>query len=721
MTSRRDFLKVSLLSTGAMGIGFRLDAASDPEPFRPNAWIRIDLDGRVILVVGKSEMGQGVRTSLPMILAEELEVDLASVRLEQAQPGPQFQRLGTGGSTSVMTSWAGLRKAGAAAREMLVAAAAARWSVDPSTCRAEKGKVLHPGSGRSLSYGELASDAAKRTAPPEPRVKKPEERTLVGTAVKRLDGFDIVRGRAVFGLDMHVPGMLYAVLIRPPVVGATLKSFDADQAKQVKGVHSVVEISRGIAVVAESTWIAFKARNLVKATWSDPPARSFDSATHTRALQEAASSRGITTLKTGAGREAYAGAVRKLEAEYIYPFAAHAPMEPMNCIASVKGGRCKLWAPTQSPNRLQQLAAQLLKLKPEEVTVHVTLMGGGFGRRLNHDFGVEAAELSAKVGRPIQLVWSRTDDTRYGHLQPASVHRLYAGIDGKGALVAWGHRKATTLHNMNGEPTAEQKRDPIRLRGASWGVYDVPYAIPNIETFHVPVDAAARIGPWRAVYAPSSVFARESFLDEVAHALKKDPVKFRLELLGEGATPGSIASTVLMGDLTLDRERLRRVIRLAAEKAGWGRPVAPGRALGFACNIFEGGSMTAYIVEVSKNPAKGGLPFHVHRVVAAVDCGVVINPLGVAQQVESGVLWGLSNMKSELTFKDGAVVQSGYSDFEVATYGETPVIETHIVPSHGDAPTGLGEPAVLPLPPAVASALFALTGKRYRSLPIRSL
>lgn len=719
MTSRRDFLKVSLLASGALGIGFRLGAAEDPVPFQPNAWIRIERDGKVVLVVGKSEMGQGVRTSLPMILAEELEVDLASVRLEQAQPGPLFQRLGTGGSTSIMTSWVGLRKAGAAAREMLVAAAAERWGVDPTTCRAEKGKVLHPGSGRALGYAELTAAAAKRKAPEEPRVKKPEQRTLVGTSVKRLDGPGIVRGRAVYGIDIHVPGMLYAVLIRPPVVGASLQAFDAEKAKQVPGVHAVVETSRGLAVVAESTWTAMKARELVKTTWSEAPSRTFNSPAHTKALQEAAKTRGITTLKTGEGLAAFEGAPKKLEAEYFYPFAAHAPVEPMNCTASVKDGRCKLWAPTQSPNRLQQQVAQLLGLKPEEVTVHVTLMGGGFGRRLNHDFGVEAAEVSKKVGRPVQLVWSRTDDTRYGHLQPASVHRLYAGIDGKGRLVAWGHRKASTLHNMNGEPSAEQKRDPVRLRGASWGVYDVPYAIPNIETFHVPVDAPARLGPWRAVYAPSSVFARESFLDEVAHALHKDPVAFRLELLGEGAAPGAIAPTVQMGDLTLDRERLRRVIRLAAEKGGWGKPVAPGRALGFACNIFEGGTATAYVVEVSK--ASGGMPFQIHRVVAAVDCGVVVNPIGIAQQVEGGVLWGLSNLKSELTFKGGEVVQSGYSDFEVARYGETPAIETHIVPSHGDAPTGLGEPAVLPLPPAVAGALFGLTGKRYRSLPIRSL
>jgi isoquinoline 1-oxidoreductase beta subunit len=321
----------------------------------------------------------------------------------------------------------------------------------------------------------------------------------------------------------------------------------------------------------------------------------------------------------------------------------------------------------------------------------------------------------------VQLVWSRSDDMRYGHLQPAAVHRLYAGIDAQGRLVAWGHRQATTLHNMNAEPTAEQKRDPVLLRNSSWGIYDVPYAIPNIETFHVPVDAPARIGPWRAVYAPSSVFAREAFLDEVAQALSKDPVQFRLELLGEGAAPGTVAPAVTMGDLTLDRERLRGVIRLAAEKAGWGQPLPPGRARGFACNLFEGGTAAAYVVEVSKKAAKGGLPFQVHRVVAAVDCGVVINPAGVAQQVEGGVLWGLSNLKTEVTFKAGQVVQSGYSDFEVARFEDTPVIETHLVPSHGDAPTGLGEPAVLPLPPAVAGALHALTGKRFRNLPIASL
>ncbi len=719
-TSRRDFLKVSLLASGALNIGFSLEAPKAPGPFRPNAWIRLDTDGRITLVVGKSEMGQGVRTSLPMILAEELEVDLAAVRIEQAQPGPKFQHLGTGGSTSIMTSWAGLRAAGAAARELFVGAAAARWGVDPAACRARQGRVHHPASGRSLGYPELAVDAAQGKAPAQPQVKKPEQRTLVGTPVRRLDGPDIVRGRAVYGLDIQVPGMLYATLIRPPRPGAALLSFTADRARQVPGVHAVVETSRGLAVVAENTWASFKARDLVQATWSDGPARGFNSEAHLEALKAAAKGRGVTTLRTGGGLEAFDAAARKLEAEYSYPWAAHAPVEPMNCTAQVKNGRCKLWAPTQSPNDLQQRVAELLKLKPEEVTVHVTLMGGGFGRRLNHDFGVEAAEVAAKVGRPVQVVWSRSDDTRFGHLQPASVHRLFAGIDGKGALVAWGHRKASTLHNMDAEPTAEQKADPRELRDASWGVYDVPYAIPSLEAMYVPVDAHARTGAWRAVSAPSSVFAREAFFDEVAQALGRDPVALRLELLGEGAAPGKVAPTVQMGDLTLDRGRLRRVIRLAAEKGGWGRPVAAGRALGFACNIFEGGTATAYVVEVSKR-AGTGMPFQVHRVVAAVDCGVVVNPLGAAQQVESGVLWAISNMKSELTFKDGSVVQTGYSDFEVATWGDTPVIETHLVPSHGDAPTGLGEPVVLPLPPAVVGALHALTGKRYRSLPVRSL
>jgi len=672
----------------------------------------------VVVVVGRSEMGQGVRTSLPMILAEELDVDFAKVEVEQASPSEVYDDLGTGGSSSIMEAWDVLRPAGAAARSMLVAAAAARWGVDPAACTTASGRVAHTASGRSLAYTELLDEAAKQPVPAQPRLKERSEYRLLGTSPPRVDGPDIITGRARYGLDVRLPGMRFAVVARPPVLGGSLGSFDDAAARAVPGVEACFAIARGVAVVARSTWSALQGRDALKIRWNDSPHAGFDSAAHRRQLAEVTREPGITTRRDGAGRSGLAKAERRLEALYEYPFEAHAAIEPVNSTAWAHDGRCEIWTPSQTPNTVQQLAARQLGIEPGAVTVHVSLLGGGFGRRLGWEMDLEAAEIAARVPHPVQLFWSRDDDLRHGYFQAASAHRLFAGLDAGGRLVAWEQRKASTPHNARRQPTAEQLRDPEQVRSWSWGVYDNPYAIPDLETTYTVVEAPVPIGPWRAVFSPSSVFAREGFLDEIAEALGRDPLELRLELLG--ANDPAISPVVEPGGSRIDRRRLRRVLETAAKAAGWGTPVPAGRARGIACNVFHTETYVAYVVEVSlpKEPRPGGLPFIVHRVVAAVDCGVVIHRGGVEQQVQSGIVWSLSNMKTEIPFEKGQPRPASFADFTPLTLDEAPEVETHLVEGDDPRPHGLGEPTVCPLAPAVASALSRLVGRRIRRLPV---
>jgi isoquinoline 1-oxidoreductase beta subunit len=716
--SRRTFVQLAALGSGALVLGVRLGDAVGEEAaeFHPNAWLRIDADGRIVLVVGKTEMGQGVRTSLPMILAEELDADFTQETLEQASPGPEFQGLGTGGSSSVMGSWDALRQAGAAAREMLVAAAAARWGVDPEQCRTENARVIEGSSGRSLGYGELAAEAARQKVPRTPRLKSIDSFRLVGTPQKHLDGSRMVTGRARYGLDVKLPGMLVATLERAPVLGGTVQSFDASAALQVPGVHRCVEISNGVAVVADATWAALKGREALKVEWNESPHAHFSSAAHMQELEAAAAGGGITTRRDGAGLAAFEDVADRFEATYSYPFEAHASIEPVNSTVWLHDDRCEVWTPTQTPNAVQAYVARALGLPIQQVTVHVTLVGGGFGRRLGWDFDVEAAEIARAVEAPVQLLWTRHDDMRQGYFQAAAVHALRAGMDGTGKVVAWGHCKASTPHNARRRPTPQQLQDPDTLLSWSWGVYDTPYAIPALETSYAVVDAPVPIGPWRAVFSPSSVFARECFVDELSLHLERNPLDFRLELLG--ANDPGIPDVITPGGDHVERSRLRRVLEVATSKAGWGAPLPTGRARGLACNVFHTGTYIAYVVEVSRHD--GALPFAVERVVCAVDCGVVVNPLGVRQQVDSGIIWSLSNMKTQITFREGAAVQWNYRDYPVATIDEAPPrIETFLVDDSGDErPHGLGEPVVCPFAPAVVNALHRLTGKRIRHLPV---
>ncbi|HEX2835582.1 MAG TPA: molybdopterin cofactor-binding domain-containing protein [Thermoanaerobaculia bacterium] len=699
-STRRDFLRITAIGGAALMLGIETRAQDVKQPWRANVWMRLDPDGSVTLFCGKQEMGQGVRTSLPMILADELDADWANVRIEQAQPGPDYPRLGTGGSGSVYGAWRALRPLAAAARMMLVTAAAARLGVDAATLRTENSFVIHDASKRRLAYGELTEAASKLDVPKEPRLKSTKEFRLIGKRIPATDLPKILTGTAKYGLDARVPGMKFATVLRCPVVGGSVKSFDASKAKDVQAV----QLSTGIALVAKNTWTAMKARPFVDVEWDLGPHASFDS----NAWIEGA----IEASKTEKGDAMRAVGVVPAEgtpfdATYVYPFYSHAQLEPMNCTAHVAGDHCTVWAPTQAPNTVQNDVAALLKIAPANVVVHPMLMGGGFGRRLRPYDAVEAAELSKAIGAPVQIVWTREEDFTDARLQHAAVEAMH-GVVANGRIVSWAHKKVCSPFMTGRTPSADDLNDRGKLfRGLSWGAYDVPYDVPHIDVRYVRHDSPVRYGPWRAVFAPASVFARECFFDELAHAAGKDPLLFRLEhLSGDGKVDA--------GDLAFERARLRRVLEVVRERSGWNKPLPAGRARGVACNIFDGDTHIAYVVEVTAKEND----WRVDRVVCAVDCGAVVNPIGVEQQIEGGVVWALSQLLAQITLKNGRVEQTSYADFPIPTIANSPRVETHIVGSDAPEAFGMGEPPVPPLVPAVLNAIFAATGQRHRRLPI---
>lgn len=705
-TTRREFLKITALAGSSLLLGVEMSGA-DRKPFRPNTWLRIDPDGKVTVTVAKSEMGQGVRTSLPMIVAEELDAVWEHIVVEQAVPTPGGPSLGTGGSWSVGGSWKTLRQAGATARAMLVAAAAAKWNIDAATLRTEGGKVIHDATGRQATYGELATAAAALPVPKGVTLKNPRDFRLIGRRTKRLDGQAIVNGKATYGIDTRVPGMLFATIARPPVTGGSVAHLDSAAAKRVNGVHDVVTIPTGVAVIAGSTWAALKGRDKLEVTWNDGPHAGFSSEAWIDQATAALQQEGVVMR---AEKGASPAAAKTIEATYVYPFYAHAAVETMNCIADVRETSATIWAPTQTANEIQSKVAKLLGFAPADVTVHVTLMGGGFGRRLRADYALEAAQVSQAIRKPVQVLWTRPDDMRDGHLQHASVHAMRGAIAGDGQITLWRHKKASRPVMTGSTLSDEERKDlPAVYRDSAWGSYDVPYAVPDLEVSYVAVDSPVRYGPWRAVYAPSCVFARESFFDELAHAVGRDPLQFRLDHLA--------GDTFQVAGQTYDRRRIRRALEAVREHSGWGSALPAGQARGVAVNMYEGGTVVAYVAEVALDPQKR---FRVARVVAAVDCGQVINPIGVEQQIEGGIIWAMAQLHNQITIRNGRVEQSTYRDYPVPRIDDAPKIEVHILRDTSGTPYGMGEPPVPPLLPAVLNAYFAASGVRVRKLPVVS-
>ncbi|HZQ69950.1 MAG TPA: xanthine dehydrogenase family protein molybdopterin-binding subunit [Terriglobales bacterium] len=722
--TRREFLKTTAIAGAGLVIAFHLPAhADEPAGFDPNAYISIHSDNTVHLWITRSEMGQGVRTTLPMMLNEELDADWAQIRYEQATPGGRFGgiRLRTSGSGSTAGTYKAMCKAGATAREMLIAAAAQRWNVDTTGCVAHRGVVHHTSSGRKFTYGQLAIDAAKQKVPNNPPLRSPKDFQWIGTRVKRTDGVPIVSGRATYGIDVRVPGMLQAVVARCPYFGGKLISFDSAKTMKVPGVRHVVPVTTGIAagvaVVADHTWAAMKGRDVLQVQWERGPHADFDSSAFLRQMEEKLAGKEDGYFVRGDGNAAVAiqSAAQKLDAVYEFPFQAHAPLETMNCVADVRSGSCEVWVPTQAPEVALAETAKLLGIPESAVAIHVTLLGGGFGRRLFADYVPEAVEISRAVGKPVQLLWTRSDDMRFGFFHPADIQQIRGGLDAAGKPVAWIQRSIGSDLSMFGGVPEEEKKNPRHYfnDGSPWGSFDNPYNFPHLKADFIPLNSPVPTGPWRAVEYPPTVFARESFIDEMAHAAGKDPLQFRLDLL----KPGDVLT---VGESKIDRARLLRVLQLAAEKASWSTPLASikdrVRGRGIACNVYSEDCYIAQVAEVSIGKQKNDI--RVHRVVCAVDCGLVINPQGLEGQAESGILWGLSAaLHGGIDFKNGTAVQENYSDFEVIRIDEAPEIETHIVPS-GLSPGGFGETAVPPIAPAVANAIFAATGKRVRRLPI---
>ncbi|MGH9748279.1 MAG: molybdopterin cofactor-binding domain-containing protein [Candidatus Acidiferrales bacterium] len=726
--TRRAFLRDGVYSSAGLAIAFRLGGGVHasamsvaPVVFEPNAYIRIGPDNTITLWVTRSEMGQGVRTNLPAALAEELEVELNQVRLEQAMPGARFKgiRLRTSGSGSSSGTFLGLRKAGATGREMLISAAAQAWGVERAGCRATRGTVIHEASGRKLTYGELAERAAQQPVPANPPLKNPKDFQLIGKSLRRTDGPAIVRGSAVYGFDVRVPGMLVATMERCPYFGGRVAKLDKSKALAVAGVRYVVPIhsgiSTGVAVVADDTWSAMKGREALRIEWDHGKNADFDSERFIERLKGSFSEEGYPIRREGDATRALGAAARQLEAVYEYPFQAHAPLETMNCTADVREDSCEIWLPTQTPQTAFDNIGKMLGLAPEAIKVHTTLLGGGFGRRLFVDYADEAVELSKAIGKPVQLVWTRNDDMRNGFFHPASVEQMRAGLSADGRISAWLHKSVGSGLSMFGLPSEEEKKDPQHYAAdeSPWGAFDTFYNFPNLKVDYMPVDSPVPTGAWRAVEYPSRVFARESFFDEVASALAKDPLQLRIELL----QPGNV---VTLGGQEIDRSRMIKVLETARDKSGWAKPLVHTRdrlfGRGLATNVYHADSYMAQVAEVSVARDFSGL--RVHRIVCAVDCGLVINPAGLEGQVESGITWGLSaTLHGKIDFREGRAVQGTYGDFRVMRMNEMPAVETHIVASDASS-GGFGEHSVPPVAPAVANAVFAATGRRVRRLPL---
>ena len=729
--SRRDFLRLCGAAGGALVLEIALPGCASPSrtaraadggvAFVPNAWLRIEPSDRIVFVLDRVEMGQGTMTGHAQLVAEELAIDPARLVVELApadraydNPDAQLGFQITGGSSSTRASFVPLRTAAATAREALRQAAARRWGVAVASCAAEDGAIVHAASGRRARYGELAADAAREDVDP-PALKPSKEFRTIGRAVPRLDLRAKVDGSAVYGIDVKVAGLATAVVLRAPSFGAKLLGFDARDAKAEPGVIDVVEVPTGVAVVAASYWRARRAAGKVRARWSEGDTR-LDTEGLRRAYRARLDSPGVVRRSDGSFASSARSASRVIEAVYEVPYLAHGTLEPQNATVHVTDGRCEVWAPTQAPGLAREAVRRITGFAYDDIVVHQTLLGGGFGRRLAQDYVVEAVHVALRVRRPVKVVWSREDDTRHDVYRPMAMTRVRAALGEGGALNGWFQRIVSqSILAQAGEEWASAlvpNATPLALKrvigrggaiaygggvlldeSTAEGARDLAYDIPNVRVEHAPVAVDVPVGFWRSVGFSHNVFVTESFFDEAAHALGQDPFEMRRRLLARAP-------------------RHQRVLEIAAEKAGWGSPPPPGRFRGIAqARSFE--SYAAQVAEVSVQ----GDEVKVHRVVAAVDCGTIVNPDIVRAQVEGGIAFGLgAALRHEITIEKGRVEQGNFDDFEPLRMNEMPEVEVHLVPSD-EPPTGIGEPGLPPIAPAVANAIFRATGRRIRRLP----
>ena len=709
---RRDFLKTSAAVSGGLWISAWVpelasaaakSAAAAGKVFAPNAFVRIAADESVTVIANHSEMGQGIYTSLPMLLNEELEADWSKITVEPAPVDAAYNHTVfglqmTGGSTTTPSEWERFRRMGAMARVMLVEAAAQKWGVAASSCRVEKGVVIHAESGRKATYGSLADAAAQLKPPANVPLKDPKQFTLIGKPVRRLDTPSKVNGTAQFGLDVRLPGMVYAVVARPPVFGGKVVSVDAAEALRIPGVRAVEQVPSGVTVVAEKFWAAKVGRDKLKITWDDGENAALSTTKMREEFSKLSATPGAIARKAGDPAAALAGAAKTITAEYDVPYLAHAMMEPLNCVVDLRPDSCEIWTGTQFETVDRLNAAKVAGLPPEKVQIHTTLLGGGFGRRANpaSDFVVEAMHVAKVAKAPVKVVWTREDDLAGGWYRPMWHDRFAAGLDADGNPIAWTHTivgQSITQGTPFEAYTIKDGVDSTSVEGAA----DILYGIPNLQVdLHSP-KIGVPVQWWRSVGHSHTGFSVEGFFDEVAHAGAKDPFELRRKLLA-------------------NQPRMLAVLELAAEKAGWGKPLAKGRGRGIATHF----SFDSYVAQVVEASVEKDGTVRVHHVVCAVDCGRAINPDIVKAQMEGGIIFGLTAaLKTEITLEQGRVQQTNFHDYPMLRMFESPEIEVHIMPSEAN-PTGVGEPGVPPVASALANAIFAATGKRIRRLPIQT-
>lgn len=711
---RRSFLKATLVAGGSLVFGLHLPSKSRAEErfgiaepavaaFQPNAFIKIAPDGKVTVSVGQSEMGQGVLTSLPMIVAEELDVDFANVMYEQAPAdkafaNPMMGTMVTGGSSSVKMFFAPLRKASAAAREMLVAAATQQWGVPAESCRAAKGEVFHPTSRRAAKYGTLLDAASKLTPPAEPKLKDAKDFKIIGKPMKRLDAPAKVNGTGIFAIDVKVPGMLTASILRCPYMGGKVGRVDDAKAKAVKGVRAVVPLGYGVGVVADNYWSAKKGRDALTVEWDKGPNPNLSSDSIYKMFADGANNdKGLVAKKTDDLAGAKSKAAKTVDAVYWSPFLAHATMEPMTFVADVRKDSAEVWGGVQAQMMVAQVVGKTAGVPADKVKVNTTLLGGGFGRRFEMDYVIDGTLLSKAVGKPVKVIWTREDDMQGDQYRPATYNKMSAGLDANGNPVFWHHRVVNDAIMARLGPGFGFELKPDQLDDSAFeGAHNLPYDLGQMQVDWVRKDTGVPVGFWRSVGSSHTAFSTECFVDEMAHAAGKDPLAFRLATLAK-------------------HPRHAGALKLAAEKAGWGKPLPKGMGRGIA--VHE--SFGSYVAQVAEVSVDNDGHVRVHRVVIACDCGQVVNPDTVAAQMEGGMVYGLTAaLYGEITLRDNRVEQRNFYDYKMLRMNEMPKCEVHIVPSnekHG----GVGEPGTPPIAPAVVNAIFAATGKRIRSLPIR--